>query len=126
MRTPVTFLASALVVGLSGAAPTPIPVTVPARKTPVSYAKELADVLAGKCVGCHGEALAENKLNLEEVAGMLKGGKRGPAVVPGKADASLLFQMAAHRVEPVMPPKDKKGAEPLTSEELGLLKLWID
>ena len=42
---------------------------------------------------------------------MLKGGKHGPAIVPGKADESLLFKMAAHRVEPVMPPKDKKDAE---------------
>ena len=25
-----------------------------------------------------------------------------------------------------MPPKDKKDAKPLTPEELGLLKLWID
>ena len=81
---------------------------VPTRKEPVSYAKEVADILDAKCVGCHSGALAENKLNLEDVAGMLKGGKRGPAIVPGKADESLLFKMAAHRVEPVMPPKDKK------------------
>ena len=45
---------------------------------------------------------------------MLKGGKHGPAIVPGKADESLLFKMAAHRVEPVMPPKDKKEQKPLT------------
>jgi WD40 repeat protein len=106
--------------------PTPIPVSVPQRKEPVSYAKEVADVLAAKCVGCHSEVLAENKLNLEEVSTMLKGGKRGPALVPGKADESLLFRMAAHRVDPVMPPRDKKDAKPLTSEELGLIKLWID
>lgn len=107
-------------------APTPIPVSVPTRKEPVSYANEVADVLDAKCVGCHSSALAESKLNLEEVAGMLKGGKHGPAIVPGKADESLLLKMAAHRVEPVMPPKDKKGNPPLTPEELGLIKLWID
>src|SRR5262249_8313044 len=39
---------------------------------------------------------------------------------------SLLFQMAAHRVEPVMPPSSKKDLKPLTPDELGLLKLWID
>jgi WD40 repeat protein len=104
----------------------PIPVVVPARKAPVSFANEVADIFAAKCTGCHSAVLAENKLNLEEVPGILKGGKRGPAVVPGKAEASLLFQMASHRVEPVMPPKDKKDAKPLTSEELGLIKLWID
>src|SRR5262249_25122649 len=57
----------------------------------------------------------------------LKGGKRGPAIVSGRADDSLLFKMAAHRVEPTMPPKEKrKDFPPLTPDELGLLKLWID
>jgi hypothetical protein len=109
----------------AAAAPMPIAVSVPSRKESVSYAKEVADILDAKCVGCHSGALAENKLNLEGIAGMLKGGKRGPALVPGKADDSLLFKMAAHRVEPVMPPKDK-NQKPLTPAELGLLKLWID
>src|SRR4051812_29664721 len=56
-------------------APTPIPVAVPDRKTPVSYAEEVADLLDARCVGCHSSALAESKLSLEDVAGMLKGGK---------------------------------------------------
>ncbi len=115
---------SALLV--ASAAPKPIEVNIPARKEPVSYAKEVAEILDAKCVGCHSANLAESKLNIEDVAGMLKGGKRGPSVIPGKADESPLFQLAAHRLDPVMPPKDKKGGEALTSAELGLLKLWID
>lgn len=105
---------------------TPIPVNLPKRDKPVSFAGEVAEILDANCVGCHGSALAESKLNMETVAGMLKGGKRGPALVAGKADESLLFRMAAHRVAPVMPPKDKKELKPLTPNELGLLKLWID
>jgi WD40 repeat protein len=105
---------------------TPIDVKVPVRKQPVSYAREIEEILQNKCTGCHGSVLAENRLNLETVAGMLKGGKRGPAIVSGQADASLLFRMAAHRVEPVMPPKDKPVNKPLNPDELGLLKLWID
>jgi len=108
------------------AGPKPIDVKIPTRKQPVSYAREIDEILQNKCAGCHGSALAENRLNLEAVAGMFKGGKRGPAVKSGKADESLLFRMAAHRVEPVMPPKDKPVNKPLTPEELGLLKLWID
>jgi WD40 repeat protein len=106
--------------------PTPIEVKLPSRKEPVSYAKEIAEILADKCVGCHGSALAENRLNLETVAAMIKGGKRGPAIVPGKAEQSRLFTMAARRVEPVMPPRDKPANKPLSSAELGLLQLWID
>ena len=123
MRLPICLVALLL---LAADAPTPIPVTVPTRTEPVSYANDVADILADKCVGCHSAALAESKLNIEEVAGMLKGGKHGPAIVPGKAEESLLFKMAAHRVEPVMPPREKKNNPPLTSEELGVIKLWID
>ena len=107
-------------------APTPLAVNSSLKKGLVSYSKDVADPLAAKCQGCHNDALAENKLNIEDVAGMLRGGKHGPAIVPGNAEKSLLFQMAAHRVEPVMPPQDKKDAKPLTADELGLLKLWID
>ncbi len=124
--TSVLFVLWLTLAGPALAAPEPLPLSTPARKAPVSYSREVADILGAKCVGCHSDALAESKLNIEEVAGMLKGGKHGPSIVPGKADESLLFKMAAHRVEPVMPPKDKKDAKPLSSEELGLLKLWID
>jgi WD40 repeat protein len=110
----------------AASAPQPIAVKVPTRKEPVSYAREISEILDNKCVGCHSSALTESRLNLEDVAGMLKGGKRGPAMVPGKADESRLFLMAAHRVEPPMPPKDKPVNRPMTPEELGLLKLWID
>src|SRR4051812_38997737 len=126
MRQALSFAALWLAMSTAMSAPSPIQVAVPTREEPVSYAGVVADILDAKCVGCHSSVLAENKLSLEDVASMLKGGKRGPAVVPGKADDSLIFQMAAHRVEPVMPPADKKNAKALTPEELGLLKLWID
>jgi WD40 repeat protein len=106
--------------------PRPIDVKLPSRKEPVSYAREIDEILSNKCTGCHSDLLAENRLNLETVAGMLKGGKRGPAIVRGKAEESLLFRMASHRAEPVMPPKDKPVNKPMTPEELGLLKAWID
>ena len=97
----------------------------PANK-PVSYSAEIADILESKCTGCHNDALAENKLKMETLEQLLKGGKRGPALKPGKADESLMFQMGSHRLDPVMPPKDKKDLKPWTSEEAGLIKMWID
>lgn len=106
--------------------PTPLEVTPPQRDTPVSYANEIADLLADTCGGCHSSALAENDLNMEDIASMLKGGKSGPSLVPGKSDDSLLFRLASHRADPVMPPKDKPDLKPLTPDQLGLLKLWID
>src|SRR4051794_35007137 len=87
-----------------GADSDPIAVNLPKRDGAVSYTREVAEILDGKCTGCHSGALTEGKLRLDSVAGMRQGGKRGPAILPGKADDSLLFKMAAHRVEPVMPP----------------------
>src|SRR6516165_2068267 len=102
---------------VDAAGPKPIPVKVPTRPEPVSFTNEVADILGAKCLGCHNAAIAENRLNMETVAGMLKGGKRGPVVVPGKSDESLLLKLASHRAEPVMPPKEKKDQKPLSSEE---------
>src|SRR5690349_17204933 len=55
----------------------------------------------------------------------MKGGaKRGAkVVVPGKSADSFLFQACSRQVKPIMPPKTE---EPLTSQELSLVKLWID
>ena len=94
----------------------------PSGQVAVSYSKDVADVLAGKCVGCHSDALAENKLNMEEVAGMLKGGKRGPAIVPGNADDSLLYKAVRREGELQMPP----GKNPLTTAELAAIRDWIN
>ncbi len=104
----------------------PIPARIPERETPVSFITEVIEVLDNKCVGCHNSALAENGLNMEEVPLMLEGGRRGPSIVPGNADQSTLYLMGSHRMEPVMPPIEKANLEPLTPEEVGLIKLWID
>jgi WD40 repeat protein len=104
----------------------PIVVKEAHRQDKVSYSREIAELLEDKCTSCHGSVLAEKGLSLESVASMLKGGKRGPAIVRGKVDESLMFKMAAHRIEPVMPPKDKPANKPMTSLELGLLQMWIN
>src|SRR6185369_4177764 len=70
-------------------------------------------VLDTKCGACHGEARMSG-LDLREPESILKGGKRGPAVVPGDADASLLYK-AVKRDGPLqMPP----GKTPLSPSEV--------
>ena len=103
----------------------PIVPIAPDRESPVSYLGEIVDLLDARCLGCHNTAISENGLNIEEVSGMIAGGDAGPALVPGKADESLLYLLAAHRAEPIMPPAGEDlGA--MTPEELGLLRRWID
>ncbi len=115
---------------LSGAAAwaaTAIPVATISRSAPVAFETEILPMLRDNCQACHNAAKPKAGLALETPAQLLKGGESGPAVVPGKGEESLLVKVAAHLADPVMPPSENKvGAKNFTSEQLGLLKLWID
>lgn len=88
---------------------------------------DVLPILKANCLACHNAKDAEADLVLESPAGMLKGGEKGPALVPGKGEESLLVKLPARMKKPHMPPKDNKvGAKSLTPRELGILKVWID
>jgi WD40 repeat protein len=97
------------------------------RDKPVDFEHDVLPLLKKNCVACHNATTAENKLNLESPQSMLKGGEAGPAVVPTKGLESLLVLRARGGGDGIMPPEDNKvAAKPLTADELGLIKLWID
>lgn len=92
----------------------------------VSYEKDILDIIELNCVACHYEGGAESRLVLEDAAGMIKGGKRGAGIVPGKPDESLVYLVAARKKQPHMPPlPNKVEAAALTPRELGLFRQWI-
>src|SRR5689334_14312814 len=101
----------------------PIPAVALDRKDPVTYEKDVEPILVNKCQYCHGGTVKEGKLDLTTYEGLVKGGKRGRAIVAGKSAESLLVHLAGKTQKPLMPPKSE---EPLTPEELALIKLWID
>lgn len=108
-------------------AQTPIPIANVVRSGAVSFDKEILPILRKNCLACHSASEANAELVLETPAGILKGGESGPAAVAGKGAESLLIQLASHQKEPVMPPAGNDvAAVNLTSQELGLIKLWID
>src|SRR5262245_38436096 len=94
-----------------------------AEAPPIAYEKEIAPILVSKCLACHSGPVRKGGLDLASHDGLLKGGKRGPAVVAGKASDSLLMRLISKADKPSMPPK---GEEPLTEREVNLLKQWID
>jgi hypothetical protein len=61
-------------------------------------------------------------LDVRDRASLLKGGKRGPAIVPGKSADSLLFQAVKRDGELKMPPGDKS----LPAAEVEAIRKWID
>lgn len=105
----------------------PIPVATIERKEPVDFGKEILPILQKNCLACHSLTEKQGDLVLESPQGILKGGDTGPAAISGKGADSLIVKLASHQAEPHMPPADNDvAAKPLTSQELGLLKLWID
>jgi WD40 repeat protein len=101
----------------------PIKVVEIKRTDPVRYEQDIEPILRKSCMACHGGSIKESRLDMGSYDSLIKGGKRGAALVPGKAESSNLYKMSAHTQKPFMPPKDET---PLTPEELALIKLWID
>jgi WD40 repeat protein len=129
MRSALTVVLSLLLSGTalaqtkSPATVQPIKVVALEHKAPVDFHKEIAPILAKKCQVCHNGSVKESQFDMGTPEGLAKGGKRGHALVPGKSAESLLVLLAGKTRKPFMPPKDE---EPLTPEELAILKIWID
>ena len=81
------------------------------------YEKDIEPILVNKCIVCHCGNVKEGKLDLGTYEALMKGGKRGTAVVPGKSAESLLVQAAgkADRSRSCR----RAGEEPLTPRGAG-------
>ncbi|MBI1790340.1 MAG: PSD1 domain-containing protein [Acidobacteria bacterium] len=67
------------------------------------YRERLAPLLAAHCASCHTGAAPQGGLAMTGLAGLLTGGKHGPAIAPGSAAASLVVQYARGEKNPKMP-----------------------
>ena len=93
----------------------------------VNFEREILPIFRRNCLACHNRTTTKAGVLLESPEDILKGGDNGKIVVPKRSGESSLLKVSAHQGDPVMPPRgNKASAVNLTSEELGLLKLWID
>jgi mono/diheme cytochrome c family protein len=82
-------------------------------------------ILLLRCATCHGRQIKRGDLDVRSVASLLKGGKSGPAIVPGDPAASLLLKRI---VAEEMPPRSdlaKYSVKPMAANELEVLRQWI-
>lgn len=96
---------------------------------PVDFEKEVYPMLKEACFSCHGPEKQKGKYRCDTKAGAFKDTDYGPTIVPGKSDKSALIHMVCNLIDEMMmpPPSDKKGqSEPLTKEQIGILRAWID
>jgi hypothetical protein len=113
---------------------TPIdPKLIPPASTKqgVTYAADIQPIFQKSCYGCHSakNPKPKGKLKLDTLEDVLKGGEDGPAVVTGDSAKSALVAMVSHLGDPddyMPPPKNRDGIKPLTKEQIGLIRAWID
>ena len=79
-----------------------------------------------RCTSCHGRQRQEGDLDLRTRAGILKGGKSGPAIVPGKSAESLLVKRVRAEEMPPLPRLVEAMVKPMEAAELAKLVRWID
>jgi mono/diheme cytochrome c family protein len=78
-------------------------------------------ILETQCQACHSSASRQAGLDVTSREKLLRGGDRGPAVVPGKPEESLLYLYVRHDRQPGMPFGGKKLAE----EQIAAIAEWI-
>src|SRR5438128_2244036 len=98
------------------------PIKVPElkRTDAVSYDKEVEPIFYKRCVTCHSGSVKESRFDIASYEGLIKGGKRGTGITPGKSEQSLLYKLVTRQQKPYMPPR---GEDPITPDEIAIVKL---
>ncbi len=98
--------------------------TAAAEDRDTFFEQRIRPILVQHCDECHSGLHAEGGLLLDSRAGWEKGGDRGPAIVPGKPDQSLLIHAVRYQDDGLaMPPKEAGGK--LSEEAIKQLEKWV-
>src|SRR5476649_234517 len=88
--------------------------------SPEYFETSVRPVLAANCYDCHADERMGG-LRLDSRDGLLKGGKSGPALVPGDPEKSLLIEAVRQTRETLKMPKGGR----LRSDEIEALTVWV-
>ncbi len=100
-------------------------VTVTDPANPAFYTQAVQPIFQSDCYRCHGWMNHRGGLNLETREAMLKGGKSGPALVPGDPEKSLLVRLIRHEGPAGNPmPMPSKGAK-LPEADIATVERWV-
>ncbi|MGB7767720.1 MAG: c-type cytochrome domain-containing protein [Verrucomicrobiia bacterium] len=125
-------LAVPLGVSLAAFADDAAPGTLPPAATQpgVTYAADIKPIFDHSCIKCHSGEKPKGHLKLDSLEGALKGGMDGKVIIAGDSAKSMLILNVAHLSDDKrdwMPPLHNKAKiGPLTPEQIGLLRAWID
>src|SRR5206468_6264448 len=81
----------------------------PAAAEPVDYLRDVKPILSQNCYACHGPVKQRSGLRVDTAAAARKGGKAGPAIVPGKSsDSPLIKAVTGSDGFKPMPPREQR------------------
>lgn len=116
---------TALGVSLGAAELDPAKLPPSAKQAGVTFDKDIKPLFEKSCFKCHGAEKQKGGFRADSLAAVLKGGENAPNLVKGdSAKSTLVYAVARLDEDDAMPP-DGKG-EPLTKEQVGLVRAWID
>ena len=87
---------------------------------------DIIPILLLRCTVCHGRHIREADLDLRDRESMLRGGKSGPALVPGDPEQSLILQRVVQKEMPPIRRLVEASVKPISSDEITLLTQWIE
>src|SRR2546425_4151461 len=101
--------------------------TLPATaKATIDFDRDVKPIFESVCFRCHGPEKPKSHFRLDNRESALKGGENNKDdIVPGDSAKSKLIHYVARVVEDMEMPPPGKG-EPLTPEQIGVLRAWID
>lgn len=126
-KTTILFgLAASLGLGLQAADPDVTKLPAPAAKTGLTFDKDIKPMFEKSCFKCHGPEKQKAKLRVDSLEAVKKGGENGAIFEAGKSEKSRLVHSVARILDEDenMPPEGK--ADPLTKEQVALVRAWID
>jgi cytochrome c553 len=87
----------------------------------IASAQDARQLIEKSCTPCHNKVQKISDLDLSSREAAVKGGKRGPAVVPGDSARSPLYQALTGEGLTPMPP-----GKSLAPDEIAAIRAWID
>ncbi len=98
------------------------PLDVDAHKA-AFFTEQVLPLLREHCFECHSHASGEanGNLMLDSLLAMTDGGTRGPAIVPGGVQQSILLQAMRYADSDLQMPPDEK----LPDEQIAIIEQWI-
>ncbi|MCC6234776.1 MAG: hypothetical protein IT580_19190, partial [Verrucomicrobiales bacterium] len=91
----------------------------------MAFSTDIQPLLERACLKCHGAERPKAGYRLDSPALAVSSGDNAPSIIAGDSARSRLIHFVARQVEDMEMPPLGKG-EPLTPQEIGILRAWID